>query len=189
MVTVIVGGFVWFSSTSNRVEILNRYVAWKQIDTTMLASDICPAEVLGKEPELGIGVYLVEPLLPETQGLVDLTEFEFVVVNRSSRNVRYRGFVADSFSPRLPAGRVAPFYLKLVFNSGNWSEGHGNWCGYGLTGLRLNAGRAGRFKAYLSKGERLGKIGVRCYEIVADRDKREFVVWSEPFGLEPGGTP
>ncbi len=158
-------------------------------DNTVSTSLVCPTELLNSNPENGIGVYLIGRAPTNSSGTSTSTAFDFVLVNHSNRHVLYRGYRPDSGTPRSPVGVVQPLYSMAIVEFHKWEPVVDGWCGTGAGDMRLKAGQAGRFKAYLYDDERLAKIGVRCYEHGVDGAKKEFVVWSEPFGSEPGGTP
>ena len=157
------------------------------LDTTLSAAEVCPADVMSQQSENIVGVYFIERPPPNTPN--NLRFFTFALVNHSSHDVEYWGYVPESFDPNLAIGEVAPLYSMSVLENGEWKISQGSLCGFGSADMRLRSGRAGRFKVHLREGKQLVKIGVHCFETGADGSRHQFTIWSEPVGNDPGETP
>ena len=151
---------------------------------TVSVSEICPPELLNSNPEKGIAVYSIGRGATESGGTSKHIEFQFLLANLSNREIRYWGYRPDSYTQRLPRGVVQPLYSMAINQADKWEPSSIGWCGTGAANMRLQAGQAGRFKAYIDAEARLAKVGVHCYELDASGFKHDFVVWSEPFGLD-----
>lgn len=151
---------------------------------TLPASQICPQELLISTPPNGVVVFATGHAKADPNNSSQFTEFQFVIANLSNREVTYWGYRPDSYAPRLPRGVVQPLYSMAAASLNKWEPVEVGWCGTGAARMRLKAGQAGRFTAHLSAEHHLGKIGVQCYERRSAGANKEFVVWSEPFGLD-----
>lgn len=185
----IVAALLFAMTINSKTRFLGFDVTIFSDGNTVPLSQICPPGLLNSNPENGIAVYSMGRGSTESNGTSTYIEFQFLLVNLSNREIRYWGYRPDSYTQRLPRGVVQPLYSMAIAQFDKWEPADVRWCGTGTANMRLKAGQAGRFKAYLNVEERLARIGVRCFEEGAGGVNKEFVVWSEPFGIDQERPP
>jgi hypothetical protein len=109
--------------------------------------------------------------------------------NPNKAPVMFVGYRADAFDPPIPEGSISPIYSLEFQRDGKWKEHPIGWCGTGMDGIELLAGKSQKFECAVPADAAIKavRVGIRWSKPVefdsAEPDVFK-VAWSEPLELK-----
>jgi hypothetical protein len=109
--------------------------------------------------------------------------------NSNKAPLMFVGYRADSFAPPIADGNMSPIHVIQFQHDGKWKEHPQGWCGTGIDGILLPAGRTKKF-GFAVPADLAGKVvrvGIRWsrpQDFAVAKPESFRVAWSEPFELK-----
>lgn len=104
----------------------------------------------------------------------------FDVKNPNAAAIRYVGYTADSYSPALPEGTIAPLYRLELRKGGTWAPYQIGWCGTGRGPVQIAPRSTVAFTVRVPPGEwDAFKVGLTWWK-TDEADAQPQTAWSDP---------
>ncbi len=120
--------------------------------------------------------------------------------NPNKSPIMFVGYRPDSFEPPIEEGHISPIYVIQFQRDEKWEEHKVGWCGTGIDGIELPAGRTRKFAFAVpvfiagvpvdlaGKVVRVGIRWSRPLDYSTAKPEAFQVAWSEPFVSNPASA-